>query len=573
MDLYFSGELRDIRSVLSAFAFAAREGLQLKVPLSLTKSSKAEIDTSDSILPIRSAQDLRSRLREPSELVSAVQRVEVTPSERSSSFLGVQSFMVRNVTLGGETSQAYPADVLVRKGVDSVDVAAHCFVNGKSGAELFMPVKVGVRPSMAVRERAPHPIQSSVSAFHLEGGAESLEGERTRSEIEERARSGIEEEFGIAVAGTPRYLGRGYPSAGTNAECAHLVSVEVNPSIPSTAKANIDETVDKFLVTPSDIISLWNQGVCRDGRLALSAYILQAAQADRVRPPSVEVIRNPDVDLLNEIVHHGSEARRMLSAHPESLRVLNAFDRNPLFRKMLAYSEDELGMVIDTCTHPEQRFVFDGLIPHFFLPELSDPRKPGFHLGHDIRHYVLKGMGTFQEESPGKLLRIDGKLVPLDFEDYYLGNSGNECDAVNFSDVLLPSVLGYEECQEIFGALPIGKALEMLGVDGGMARKVIFQVEQEGRLPSFIVNHPAYDEVRSVLVGRLLRYNTLDRHHLKMMYESGVNQPEVFEVLYRTRPVFCDAAAHIKNFEETIRKMEDYPEEETPFGRALLERS
>jgi hypothetical protein len=113
--------------------------------------------------------------------------------------------------------------------MDSVDVGAYFWHEGR----LYLPVKRGVRPSIALRELQTHPVHTDASVLHFEGLAGSLSGQRTIAEIAQVAALEVEEEGGIHPAAVPVYVGFDHPSPGYCPERTYRFLTEVDPSLPA----------------------------------------------------------------------------------------------------------------------------------------------------------------------------------------------------------------------------------------------------------------------------------------------------------------------------------------------------
>ena len=87
-----------------------------------------------------------------------------------------------------EIVDTYNADIIFRKGVDSVDIGTYFWNNKK----LYVGVKVGIRPAIAVRSSKRHPLHIDANFFNIEGVSGSCNGEEAIEDFIELAKNELQ---------------------------------------------------------------------------------------------------------------------------------------------------------------------------------------------------------------------------------------------------------------------------------------------------------------------------------------------------------------------------------------------
>lgn len=573
IDSYFQGETPNLRIVLAAFQLAEQFGIRLNIPDNFNLELPV-IDRKESLLPIIEVQDIKKIISDPTvyqgqnTLVSSISLTEIVGS--NSSFLKGAVINVTTKSEDGRILESYPIDLVHRKGFDSVDALSLCIIRNEDGIDrLHMVVNEGIRESLMTRELANHVLGFQTGGFrNIEGVAGTCEGDLSPSGIISLARKEIEEESGVQVLGEPTYIGSAYTSPGTGFEKAFLCAAAIDPSKPSPMRPSFGESLRTVLATPDSIILASNEGIVRDPRLLLEAYIAQAAFRDRVSP-TIQEKKN-----FHTIVTKAPENIRWITDASGGIHAV-LMSSSPSYRRVVCSLEAEVGLRVIRTDHPIEQRLFEGILPIFIAPSMNDPRKMPYNLIHDLFHWTLGSIVPIKRDQNKNILRDSyGNPLFIPVEEMRLGDAGNEVEAVFFSDVTVPREHGYEKAEDIFKGISLGRAFEEdLGVPYEEIKNIIYSIERDGFIPSELIQHPKYDNVRNVLVGRLLRYHALDTHHITNgLYKHWTSQPFLSETALRFFPLaFTDYKEHEQWFVQSEEYKRGYPSGINPLKRLLAQ--
>ncbi len=547
VDKYFTGEIEDTRLLEAAFRLARYKGKKLEIPIQLQSE---EIDTpinqkidpkidqkiqDKRIIEGKKLQAEMHELHNNSDISAVV--INETNNQRSNSFLRVKTYKVENENSSGEIIDTYNADIIFRKGVDSVDIGTYFWNNKK----LYMGVKVGVRPAIAVRSSRRHPLHIDANPFNVEGVSGSCNGEEAIEDFIELAKNEIEEELGVLLKGKAIYVGTDFPSVGHNVEKVHRILAEIDPTKKINRKQTIDETVKVFYIELDELLQLADQGTVRDMRLSLNAHLLK----NIFNYGTFEALHDSEIKTnYLALINQGSHIQKWLAKN--ALEIDVNLHESAHYRRLKGYCENELGLVGIEFSHNSEKGFFDPLIPLFAIPHPKDANKLPFYLLHDMRHYTL---GDFV---PYKITN-KGTLTSIDLQIYQRAKCGNECEAVYFSDVLMPEHFGVNRAEKLFGGNSVAGAMNALEITQEEARNAIISIEREGIIPKKIINHKNFEKYRDVFIGRLLRFHVLDREKTKRDYEEWMKHPEVG----KTALQFCNAYNNVEEYESTFSKTLD----------------
>ncbi|MBK6690023.1 MAG: hypothetical protein IPG45_36490 [Deltaproteobacteria bacterium] len=555
---YQSGELHDLRLVELVLRLLEQRGQA--VPLhglarKLTAKTRDK-DLGDLGARLTSAEALKALLSGAGDAAAIDHLVYKAAPTPAKPFLLAESLVVQNRGKDGQALDEYDCQIVTRRTVDSVDIGCYFWKDG----EVYLAVKRGVRPALAVRDEVPHPIQSSHNPVHLEGVAGSLEGEKDLAGIAALAKREVIEELQIPPIGEPIYLGSGFPSPGTNPERAYQFLVEVDPSQSAFLPQTADETVSVHYVKLADVLALADQGLIRDPRLLLQARLLAGAlgqrRDDAALTPQARALRH---DLLS-VLNSGLELQRWLSDQVRDTD--NRLSRIPDYRKLKNFAINELGAVAIHPEHPSEKGFFSSLLPVFAVPTPDDPTKLPFYLAHDFWHYTLSEYLPFE-------LAPDGELRWRPIEDYLQANCAAECNAVWYSDVVLPRRYGHQATEETFGGISVGRAFELVGCDEQQARQAIESIELLGVIPERILRHPEFEGLRGIFVDRLLKYHVMDALQTRVLYRTWQENPELAKVAARFGEHHADLTAYQRQFTENLERILNYAEGANPLKAQL----
>ncbi len=256
---YLQGIPVNTRVVLAALRLADFLGYHLPNTLQLGHNSGQLGPLCRHVFRANAEQLRRHLLAPPSDSAAAYTLVCTRGKAPQESFMNFRQVI-----------EASDTEVLVRKGIDAVDVGAYTW----DGKELSMVLKRGLRPVLAARKILRGDNPGPTEALAYEGIAESLEGETTLTEIGERAAQGVREEAGIEPCSTPLYVGSSFPTPTKHAERVFNFLVEVDPRRAIDADHTVDERVDVFVVPVEEVLALCNDGTIKDPRLEINARLL-----------------------------------------------------------------------------------------------------------------------------------------------------------------------------------------------------------------------------------------------------------------------------------------------------------
>jgi len=262
-----SGETIDLRVLLAAFRSARYLGESPSLPSKLSAETFGN-DSNGGIQVVAGDSVKKWMNSSPQEdrVAYVTLRESAAPPQP---FLSSSRFLIQ---LDLETP-AQEVTLMLRKGIDAVDVAAYTFIGGRP----HLLVKREIRPALAVPSLLSGYPEQLLKATSLGGVAESLEGEMTLAQIGERGAQGVREEAGLEPASIPQFLGFSYTSPDSALERAYHFAIEIDPRVKSSFTPDIDEVVDLAYLDIEDVLSLAEEGVIQDPRLELSAHLLKAA--------------------------------------------------------------------------------------------------------------------------------------------------------------------------------------------------------------------------------------------------------------------------------------------------------
>jgi hypothetical protein len=541
---YFKGEIKSTRLMELTLRFADRENISLTFPnvhltnetKKLKEFSKERFANKDEIKRIASGIE---------DSLDSITHIEAIPTDE----IPERPFLkAKRVDFMGKK-----VDMVYRKGFDSVDTGCYFW----KGDSLYMPIKYGVRPTLAVRNLRPHPIHTEVNPLFIEGVAGSLENEKNLIEIGERAKIETEEEISLPIIGAPVYISYDYPSPGHNPERVYRFLVEVDPTQKVHREQTLEETVGVRYVELNDLIELIDEGIIRDPRLSLNARLIR----ELFKYP----MRNNEEDILlregfEELINSGSKIQEWLSR--EALEIDTKLNRSVLYRRLKLYCENDLGVVSLSLPHPEEAHFFNAMLPVFAIPTPDDPRRLPFYFLHDLFHYATGGYIP--------IIAIYGERVELQpFSEYMKAIGGNECEAVWYSDVIMPKEFGLEDAEAIFGGDSVAKVFQELELDDDEARVVIRSIELKGRVPDRVLTHPLFEKYRGTIVGRLLRYYIMDLDNTKGVYEYWEKHPRIVKIASRFSNVFSNVADYENYYHKILDTIKNYSEGANPLKAEL----
>jgi hypothetical protein len=532
--LYFEHK-REVSTRLIELIYRLADDISYKISAPLTKGEQINYSF-DSIFRKERFVDkatVRNLIEAPSLKDSTVARVVVSETEKPRvPFLHTTRFRTECIKTDG-TSGTSEVDVLVRKNVDSIDVGGYFLCEGKA----YMPIKWGVRPALSVRNLMPHPIHTDTSVYFIEGVAGSFEGESTKADLLNRGIIETEEEVSLTNSGTAIYIGYDYPSPGHNIERVYRMLLSLDPTREVLRQRDEEETLRIVYVSVEDIIELAHEGTIRDLRLSLNAHCVQSLLQDteyKIRPYE----RKKEDQLFEELVNQPSDVQKWLSEN--SGQVDEILSESSLYRKLKSYGESELGVAVMELHHEKESSFFSPMVPLFAIPDTNQKDKIPFYYLHDLFHYATTGFVP--------LVKTDnsGELSICSFEEYMKAVAGNECEAVWYSDVLIPEEFGIDRAEQIFNGDSVARAFAELGIEKSESREIIREIELYGRIPEEVRTHQLFGRFKNVFIGRLLRYHVMDTDNSKSMYAYWAEHLDIAKVMED----FCDVFSSVEEYEK-----------------------
>lgn len=426
---------------------------------------------------------------DPEVVVSA--RVE-EQAETSSSHLchSIRLTVQPTNGAGDPVGEEFGADAIVRVNDTLLLVAlARC------GNEIFIPVNLGARAPLDIRDRPPRVIHTVTGARNLEGVSGVLDVPcDDQARATDRVRAIVRASTGHDCVGEPLLT----PIAG-------YLSPEFNTSGFRLAVAcvELDETSPHRL-PPSSVLAdpraLLDAGV-RDLSLRLTARIA-CDIVERDRSPRADILTPPERAEFHRLLLSDSSVWRFIREHSPRLREL--MHDKPVLVSLLnkRVNDGELEIERRTTDDPEH-FFFNSLMQGFTVRHGEHPLRVAQLLWHDVWHYEHADPLPFTRDE-------SGILVPGDLGAYAAGVTTNEIDGVMFSDVILVELYGVDDFERELGYGSLAGLLQAAGItDLDERRAVVARAHEEGVLDPRLVRcrrEPAerayYDDVvREKLLG------------------------------------------------------------------------
>jgi hypothetical protein len=188
-------------------------------------------------------------------------------------FLRLEKLILRNRYEDESLSRTYKADVVHRRGTDSVAIFPYYF---DSEGRLLIYVKRGIRVAIYSRKDLKLPVpDSSDNLYAYEAVAGSLEeNDEGADAVTQRAKEELLEELGFQVErGEIQSLGGGFfPSQGMASEKIHLVAVQVSPEKKmeeqGDGSVNEAEAITEILEA-NQIIRMCGKGEIEDPKIEI----------------------------------------------------------------------------------------------------------------------------------------------------------------------------------------------------------------------------------------------------------------------------------------------------------------
>lgn len=141
-----------------------------------------------------------------------------------------------------------------------------------------------------------------------------------------------------------------------------------------------------------------------------------------------------------------------------------------------------------------------------------------------------------------------------------------EAEAVFFSDVVTPQMVGIERFEKIINPgnnpeiISLGRAFRDMKISDEVARSCIIEIERDGTIPDILKNHPRFQEFKNLFVDRMLRFHVLDEYQAGFEYEWWKKHENVARVMLRFATTSNDPKEFVKSFDASTKTLEKYHE-------------
>ncbi len=513
------GEYHCPRLATAVMHFARAHAIRLPEvgPLVISEDKNPSADIAVRILSPEQASKILREVPKDSQTVVAVQLQQEAKAPRQP-FLSSVAIDFTGVMQNGAKSAAGAAHAVVRQDPDSLVACPYFAHDGK------VYIGFGIDPLVArtARNDRPHPVYTdpmirSAAAFATRAPA--------GSELEALASAVLLREAGLTSRTAPQTLVSGFPSPGYNPQWVDVCAVEIDPSQAIAAERTCREV---FFIEAQQLLDLAEQGLVPDMNLTLAAQAVLHRLGQLHEKPPVNFVSSDERDEFFALLDSGSDFSQWVYADPDRFNADRILSEIAAYRQLRSIVTNEVGGLITALSHPEERIFFSPSVAVLLPHDYSHAGRANFFAAHDWRHWQEGELIPYRLTQDGSLALRDDELEVLPFEDYLSGMMALEDSAGFFSDVELPGKFGHSRSREVFNGMSVAEAFEILDIgDPAHARQVYTSIQSKGIIPKEILQHSRYEDVREVLIDRLLKYHVLFREHIKIMYQNWVDHPEM----------------------------------------------
>jgi len=556
IDRFFRGAIPDVRLLEATYRFCISHGIDLKLPVNVSHTAlvTSGIDSSRK-LQIKSGDQLRSETEQP----QSDWRIEQGSADESNDFIRVHSIKWSAKNSQGQVVASTNADVITRGGseyfLDTVDVGCYFWKDD----HLYMVIQRGPREAIGFRNSLAHSIKTDCSIVHNDG----ISGSILTRDISEKALQNaiaqtVRDKTGCEPLSNAEQVGFYYPSSGFSTEGTYGSLVEIDPHRTNRCENEV------FAIELNELLELADQGYIRDVRLAALAHTLSIASG---YPRQLTKSHDSEVvEQFNQVLSSGVALQHFLQSKAPD--VYAELAKIPEYRRSIAYAINEFGGVVREYESPEERYFFRAAVPLFtYYQSPRDPQEWSLRVLHDTSHFIMGELSPYLHTSDGRLqCDIDGTALLRDQSEFTQWYARSECKAVAISDAVLARnrAAGFSwraRSAEVFSILNVHDAAD--------AFELIEQIELNGKIPKWVLQHPRYLECRDVIVGRLLQFNALDRAQLQIFHRDMVEFPEVAETLARFGRLSTSPQAYADRIENSYEAVVAYGEGVNPVKAQL----
>ncbi len=170
-----------------------------------------------------------------------------------------------------------------------------------------------------------------------------------------------------------------------------------------------------------------------------------------------------------------------------------------------------------------------------------------------------------------------GEWKMRDKQTYQSMMAWTEAEAVYYSDVLIPQMIGIERFESIINPdnnpaiISVARALQDMNISNEDARQYIIEIERDGTMPEAITTHPKYKQYRSVFIERMLRFHLLDAYQAGFEYDWWIKHQETAEVMLRFATTSNVPSEFVEGFETSIHLYRSYQEGFNPLRAEMAQ--
>lgn len=413
---------------------------------------------------------------------------------------------VQNMNISGKAEgDPFPADAIVRQH-DMLTVV----VLAEVGEMLLMPVNIGVRPSLVCRDLATHAVHTVTKERNLEGISGSLIGPFEDVEaVNSQVRDLVRRMTGHEVAGEPILTPiQGYWSPGYNTTGFRVAVAVIQLDEHSAERLPVDTALAK----PEALLD----ANVRDLPLRMAARIasmLAPQKTERQRLLSPQERREFGAMMIAD-----NPLDQFIREHSPLL--IEMKKRHPVLANLLTKRTNDGGLEIERPRAGDpDKFFFNSLMQSFMVHPDDHPLRVLQLLWHDMWHY--------EHPDPTPYERMpDGHIRLGSFQEYLAAVMHNEIDAVMFSDVVLPEIVGVEQFDREMGQRSLASLLLNAGIiDHDAQRSAVALALEHGELAEPIVRYlhesGTFKEYEAVIREKLLGYYVRDTlKNVRILYDS-----------------------------------------------------
>lgn len=550
IDSFLTGKINDPRMFVDTFNLLAvleAEGVvvsELAPMPPVFKDALGRVSSMKSVfVPALDTADKIGRFWRGREVPQAIGRIDLesiaaADLDSGALFRSVALEVSNRNRYGQQVSAAYNAEAVVRS-KDMLMVVVLGKIATADGERIVLPVNLGERPSLLLRDLHPRLLHTVTAERNLEGVWSSLDGEWSdRANVIRQVQELVLSATGHHVVAEPTLTEIcGYYSPGFNSTGFRVAVACIDLDSDSLQRF----PVGTALATPEAILA----AQVRDLPLLTSAVIARLfagciEQKGASRSVSDASVPLEDRAQLNELMLSESPLLNFIRERSGSL--LAVLKRHPVLANIITNRTNSGGMeILSPPVDSPERYFFNSLMQTFVVHAGDNPLRVLQLLFHDCWHY----------ENPDPIPYIypgDGEPKLVDYKEYANLVLENEVDAVMFSEVVLPTLMGIDQFEVELQDVSLAGLFRAAGVSDlekqrEAVRLAIRFGELSTELASFL-KQGSFGRYEGLIREKLLGYYVRDTlGNVKKLYDSWLDMPAVGELAnkFRTATASGDA--------------------------------